>query len=210
CAGAASALARSSATYSPASATGTAGPGRVSWRARRAARSQSTAARSGGAVAAAAGSVVIGISLRTPGAGRGSGRQDSGGRRGRDRSRGAAARAPRDRSGHSAVPAAADHQHGHRTGEQQTGGDSEHAARVRTGDGEAALVSAPGRVVALVGTAFGRVVRPRVVRAGADGGRVLGRLFGGRLVRGLLARLVRGLLTGLVRGLLTGLVRRLV
>src|SRR5699024_10048828 len=183
CAGAASALARSSATYSPASATGTAGPGRVSWRARRAARSQSTAARSGGAVAAAAGSVAIGISLRTPGGGRGSGRQ------GTDRSRGAAARAPRDRSGHSAVPAAADHQHGHRTGEQQTGGDSEHAARVRTGDGEAALVSAPGRVVALVGTAFGRVVRPRVVRAGADGGRVLGRLFGGRLVRGLLARL---------------------
>src|SRR5699024_2540994 len=137
-----------------------------------------------------------------------SGRQDSGGRQGTDRSRGAAARAPRDRSGHSAVPAAADHQHGHRTREPQTGGDSEHAARVRTGEGEAGLVGAPGRVVALVGTAFGRVVRPRVVRAGADGGRVLGRLFGGRLVRGLLARLVRGLLTGLVRRVLGRLVRR--
>src|SRR5699024_10037417 len=160
CAGAASALARSSATYSPASAAGTAGPGRVSWRARRAARSQSTAARSGGAVAAAAGSVAIAppYGLLTP-----AGVAPVARGRSVPRRRGCA---PRDRSGHSAVRAAADHQHGQRTGEQQPGGDGEHSARVRTGDGEtAALVRGPGRVVALVGAAVGRVVRTRVVRA---------------------------------------------
>src|SRR5699024_6799145 len=90
------------------------------------------------------------------------------------------------------------------------GGDGEHAARVRTGDGEAAaLVRGPGRVVALVGAALSGVVRTRVVRTVADRGRVLAPVVRGvvaRTVRWVVARVARAVVVGVVGGVGGGVV----